>query len=93
MQVWLASSYARTHIQCVLAHARTGVGWPNAVYGRAGYVLLEVNAGGSPRVEFVRVDYDVEEAARGILASELPHDFAEYLRTGGKPAAAHAHAG
>lgn len=66
---------------------------PNDVDRRAAYVLLEVNAGGSRRVEFVRVDYDVEEAARGILASELPHDFPEYLRIGGKPAAAHADAG
>jgi hypothetical protein len=31
----------------------------------------------------VRVEYDVEEAARAILASELPSDFAEHLREGG----------
>jgi hypothetical protein len=34
-------------------------------------------------VELVRVAYDVERAARAILASELPDDFADYLRTGG----------
>jgi len=36
-------------------------------------------------VEFVRVEYDVDEAMRGIRASDLPSDFAEFLRTGGKP--------
>ena len=36
-----------------------------------------------PAVEFVRVDYDVDEAMRGILASDLPDEFAEYLATGG----------
>ena len=46
--------------------------------------MLDVDT--TARVEFVRVDYDVEETARAILASDLPHDFAEYLRTGGKPA-------
>lgn len=34
-------------------------------------------------VEFVRVAYDVDRAAAAILESELPDDFAEYLRTGG----------
>lgn len=33
--------------------------------------------------QFVRVEYDVEAAARGILESELPDEFAEFLRTGG----------
>jgi hypothetical protein len=35
-------------------------------------------------VEFVRVEYDVEQAARAIVASELPYEFADFLRTGGK---------
>jgi predicted phosphodiesterase len=69
------------------------VGRPKDGDWRAGYVLLGVVAGEAPHVEFVRVEYDVEEAARAILASELPRDFAEYLRTGGKPASAHADAG
>ena len=34
-------------------------------------------------VEFVRVEYDLERAAEGIVASELPNEFAELLRTGG----------
>src|SRR5687767_2572399 len=63
------------------------VGRPKDGDWRAGYVLLDVGAGDPPRVEFVRVEYDVEEVARAILASELPHDFAEYLRTGVNPAA------
>jgi predicted phosphodiesterase len=61
------------------------VGRPKDGDRRAGYVLLDVGEG-TPRAEFVRVEYDVEAAVRAILASELPDDFAEYLRTGGKPA-------
>ncbi len=34
-------------------------------------------------VEFIRLEYDVEQAARAIIASALPDDFADYLRTGG----------
>lgn len=62
------------------------VGRPKDGDWRAGYALLTVDAG-RVGVEFVRVEYDVEAAARAILASELPDAFAEYLRTGGKPAA------
>ena len=60
------------------------VGRPKDGDWRAGYVVLDIGVG-SVRPEFVRVKYDVEEAMRAIRASELPHDFAEYLRTGGKP--------
>ena len=35
-------------------------------------------------MEIVRVDYDLERAAKAIVASSLPDDFADYLRTGGK---------
>ncbi len=58
------------------------VGRPKDGDPRAGYVVLDVSEA-SVNVEFVRIAYDVEEAARGILASTLPPDFAEYLRTGG----------
>jgi len=34
----------------------------------------------------VRVEYDIDRAMRAIRASELPHEFAEYLRTGGSAA-------
>ena len=60
------------------------VGRPKDGDWRAGYVVLDVGA--TTRVEFVRVTYDIGEAVRAILASDLPADFAEYLRTGGKPA-------
>ena len=36
-------------------------------------------------MEFVRVEYDLERAMEGIRTRDLPDDFAEYLRTGGKP--------
>jgi diadenosine tetraphosphatase ApaH/serine/threonine PP2A family protein phosphatase len=61
------------------------VGRPKDGDWRAGYVLLDVTAAGVG-VEFVRVEYDVEVAARAILRSDLPADFADYLRTGGQPA-------
>jgi predicted phosphodiesterase len=60
------------------------VGRPKDGDPRAGYVLLDVADARSLGVEIVRVDYDVDRAARAILASTLPDDFAEYLRTGGK---------
>ena len=50
---------------------------------RAGYVLLDVTVLGIA-VEFVRIEYDIEEAARAIIASELPDEFADFLRTGGQ---------
>lgn len=61
------------------------VGRPKDGDPRAGWVLLEVDAAGS-RTELVRVEYDVARAMDAIRASELPDDFAEYLRTGGRPA-------
>ena len=60
------------------------VGRPKDGDPRAGYVLLDAGAG-SPRVEFVRVPYDVEGAARGVVAAGLPEEFADFLRTGGAP--------
>jgi diadenosine tetraphosphatase ApaH/serine/threonine PP2A family protein phosphatase len=65
------------------------VGRPKDGDWRAGYVLLDVDGAGA-LVEFPRVEYDLDEAIRGIRESELPDDFAEYLRTGGQltPAAA-----
>ncbi len=57
------------------------VGRPKDGDSRACYVLLDV--GEAVRADVVRVEYDVEEAARGILASDLPSAFADYVRTGG----------
>jgi predicted phosphodiesterase len=58
------------------------VGRPKDGDWRAGYALVTMTAEGV-YVEFVRVEYDVERAMAGILASDLPADFADYLRTGG----------
>jgi len=63
------------------------VGRPKDGDPRAGYVLLTIE-GSAVRVEFVRVAYDVDEAARAIRDSELPSEFADFLKSGG--AAAHA---
>jgi predicted phosphodiesterase len=64
------------------------VGRPKDGDPRAGYVRLAVSDAGHIEVEIVRVDYDVEQAARAIMTSTLPGDFADYLRTGGKSLAA-----
>lgn len=58
------------------------VGRPKDGDPRAGYVVLEVSASGVA-VEVVRVSYDVDAAAHGILESTLPDEFADYLRSGG----------
>jgi predicted phosphodiesterase len=63
------------------------VGRPKDGDPRAGYVLLTTEGSGV-RIEFVRVAYDVDEAARAIRESELPAEFADFLGSGG--AAAHA---
>ena len=63
------------------------VGRPKDGDPRAGYVLVGLGEG-EPSVEFVRVGYDVEAAAAGVIAAGLPEEFAEFLRTGGRPAAA-----
>jgi len=59
------------------------VGRPKDGDWRAGYVVLDMSAGGV-EVEHVRVEYDLERAIQGILDGELPDDFAGYLRTGGR---------
>jgi predicted phosphodiesterase len=63
------------------------VGRPKDGDWRAGYVVLEAGQG-EMRVEFARVEYDVERAMQGIRLSELPNDLADYLWTGGQPTAA-----
>jgi predicted phosphodiesterase len=60
------------------------VGRPKDGDWRAGYVVLDVEEH-AVQVEFVRVEYDIEAAMNGIRASELPDEFADYLRTGGVP--------
>jgi predicted phosphodiesterase len=62
------------------------VGRPKDGDWRAGYVLLSVEASGV-RSEFVRVSYNVDEAADAIRVSDLPSEFAEVLKSGGAGAA------
>jgi predicted phosphodiesterase len=61
------------------------VGRPKDGDPRAAYALVDF-AGDDVRVEFVRVRYAVARTADAIRASELPHEFAEYLESGGRPA-------
>lgn len=68
------------------------VGRPKDGDWRGGYVLLDVSDAGLPAaidVQFVRVEYDVDSAARAIAAAGLPEEFAEFLRTGGGTLTAH----
>ena len=58
------------------------VGRPKDRDPRACYAVVAVE-GTNVDVNFVRVEYDVNEAARGIEQSELPNEFAEYLKSGG----------
>lgn len=58
------------------------VGRPKDGDWRACHVVLTADSSGT-RAEIVRVEYDVEGAARGILESELPPEFAEVLKRGG----------
>src|SRR6266540_7084068 len=55
------------------------VGRPKDGDWRAGYVMLDVAENGTS-VEFVRVEYDVAGAAKGIRDSTLPQDLAVHLR-------------
>ena len=58
------------------------VGRPKDGDWRASYVVLDVT-GHDVSVDIVRVEYDVEAAATGIVDSGLPADFADHLRQGG----------
>lgn len=61
------------------------VGRPKDGNWRAGYVLLDFGSG-VPRVENIRVEYDIDRTMLAIRNSELPDDFVEYLRSGGRSA-------
>lgn len=60
------------------------VGRPKDGDWRAGYVVLGFEDG-NVQPEFIRVEYDLERAVRGIRESDLPDEFADYLETGGRP--------
>jgi predicted phosphodiesterase len=56
---------------------------------RACYALLTIDQSRAD-VRFVRVSYDVDEAASAIRESDLPNEFAEVLKSGGaSPEVAH----
>ena len=57
------------------------VGKPKDHNPQACYVVLEAN-NRDLAVTFNRVSYDVERTAKAIEASEMPHEYAEMLRTG-----------
>jgi predicted phosphodiesterase len=59
------------------------VGRPKDGDWRAGYAVVDIGADGVT-VSFARVEYDIEAATEAIVASELPDEFAHYLRSGGK---------
>jgi len=61
------------------------VGRPKDGDWRACYAILTIENSGI-RGEFVRVSYGVETAARAIIESELPNEFASVLRLGGAAA-------
>jgi predicted phosphodiesterase len=64
-------------------YVNTGsVGRPKDGDWRAGYVVLSLGDG-DLTAEFRRVEYDVDKAARAIEMSDLPDEFAGYLRSGG----------
>lgn len=58
------------------------VGRPKDGDPRAGYVVLEIT-GDSVNGELRRAEYDVERTATAILETDLPNEFADYLRSGG----------
>jgi predicted phosphodiesterase len=58
------------------------VGRPKDGDPRAEYVVVDVDP--AIDIEFRRVEYDVERAARAIQESSLPDAFAEFLRRGGR---------
>ena len=60
------------------------VGRPKDGDWRAGFVTVDVDAAGSTTIDFVRVEYDVQRTMDAIRRSDLPHEFADYLRHGGQ---------
>jgi diadenosine tetraphosphatase ApaH/serine/threonine PP2A family protein phosphatase len=60
------------------------VGRPKDGDWRAGYAVLDFPSGAEMRApEFRRVEYDIDRAVAGIQQSELPDEFADFLRLGG----------
>jgi predicted phosphodiesterase len=57
------------------------VGRPKDGDWRAGYAIVDLG-GDEVGIEHVRVEYDVDKAARAVVKSGLPEEFAETLRAG-----------
>lgn len=57
------------------------VGKPKDNDPRAGYVVLRAD-GRNLDVQFVRISYDIEQAAKAIEATDMPDEFAAMLRSG-----------
>jgi predicted phosphodiesterase len=78
LQVRAGDKTSRKHI------INTGsVGKPKDGDSRGGYVMLTLHEGDQDEaimVEFIRFDYDVEQAAGAIANSPLPDEFADRLR-------------
>ncbi len=62
------------------------VGRPKDGDPRACYAVADFT-GPLPAIEIVRVEYDVERAARAVRDSDLPDELADYLERGGAPRA------
>jgi predicted phosphodiesterase len=64
------------------------VGKPKDGNPQGGYVIITINQDASIlakdaiKVEFIRFDYDVEKAAKAIINSPLPNEFADMLIKG-----------
>jgi predicted phosphodiesterase len=60
------------------------VGRPKDGDWRAGFALVDIDATGAIAIDFVRVEYDIARAMDAIRRSDLPDEFADYLRHGGQ---------
>jgi predicted phosphodiesterase len=60
------------------------VGRPKDGDWRAGFVVVDIDDSGTIQIDFERVEYDVDASITAIRQSELPDDFADYLRFGGR---------
>ncbi len=64
------------------------VGKPKDDNPKGCYVILTINADSSitnketVQVDFIRFDYDIEKAAKAIVDSPLPDEYADMLRGG-----------
>jgi diadenosine tetraphosphatase ApaH/serine/threonine PP2A family protein phosphatase len=57
------------------------VGKPKDGDPRACYITLNI-VGNQVDVQFIRVAYDVEQAAGAVESSEMPYEYAQMLRQG-----------